>query len=323
MPLEPRLRPLVALGRRFDRMDPTVPMASRREQAARLSRVGWRLVMVPGPEPAAVEHVEVPVEGGTIRVRLYRPAGAPAGPLPLYAFFHGGGWCAGTLDERDARCRTVAGEARCVVASVDYRLAPENQYPTAAEDCYAATTWLVDHAERLGIDPERVAVGGESAGGNLAAVVCLLARDRGGPVICHQWLDVPATDATLAQSGHREVPDGYLLDAAAIDDYLAHYLPDPSLATEPRVSPLLADDLSGLPPAWIMTAEYDRLRGDGEAYADAVIAAGGRATHVRLDGHIHPSFAFTRLLPSARSYERDAIDALVTAFDRSSPHAGA
>lgn len=314
MTVEARLRPLLLLARLADRDDLARPMAERREQGARLSRAGGWLVMRPGPPGVAVEHHQVPVAGGRIRVRVYRPPGP--GPRPLYVFLHGGGWCAGTLDERDPRCRTVAAGAGCVVASVDYRLAPENQYPTAPEDCYAALTWLVDRAADLGIDPDRVAIGGESAGGNLAAVVCLLARDREGPRICHQWLDVPATDATLAQSGHREVPDGYLLDAAVIDDYLAHYLADPAQATEPRCSPLLADDLSGLPPAWITTAEYDRLRGDGEAYARALRAAGGQAEHRRLAGHIHPSFAFTRLLESARDNEREAIAALVAAFAR-------
>ncbi len=272
---------------------------------------GWTL-MLPGPNVASLEHIAVPVDGGRIRVRLYRPF--VPGPLPLFVFFHGGGWCKGGLDERDPRCRTIAVGAECVVASVDYRMAPENQFPTAPEDCYAAVCDLVDRADQLGVDPDRVAVGGESAGANLAAAVCLMARDRGGPTICHQWLDVPATDLTLAQSGHREVADGYLLDAAAIDDYLEHYLPDPAMATDPRCSPLLADDHRGLPPAWIMSAEYDRLRGDGEAYALALRAAGVPAQHVRLPGHLHASFALTRLLESSRAYEAKAVAALADAL---------
>ncbi|MFN8052620.1 MAG: alpha/beta hydrolase [Acidimicrobiales bacterium] len=310
MGLDPRVRLLVRLGNlRPD--DPTVPMAVRRSQSASLSAFGAWLVMPKGPEPAAVREVSVPVDGGAIRVRILVPHGP--GPHPLYVFLHGGGWCQGTLGEREARCRAISAGATCAVASVDYRMAPENQYPTAPEDCYAALCWLVEHADELGIDATRVAVGGESAGGNLAAVLCLMSRDRGGPAICHQWLDVPATDCTLSQSGHREVPDGYLLDAAVIDDYLALYIPDPGRVREPYCSPLLADDLSGLPPAWIMTAEYDRLRGDGEAYADALQAAGVPARHVRLAGHVHPSFAFTRI-PSSAAYERDAIAALAAAF---------
>ena len=317
MSLEPRLRPLLRLGNlRPD--DPSAPFATRREEAARLSRLGWWLLIRPGPTTAATEELEVPVEGGRIRVRLYRPAGAGHGPLPLYVFLHGGGWCVGTLDERDPRCQVVAQGAGCVVASVDYRLAPENRFPTAAEDSYAALCWLVEHGDRLGVDPARVAVGGESAGGNLAAVACLLARDRSGPALCHQWLDVPATDATLAQEGHRNVPDGYLLDAAAIDEYLEAYLPDPAQATDLRISPLLADDLSGLPRAWITTCEHDRLRGDGEAYADALTAAGVEVRHTRLAGHIHPSFAFTRLLASALDHERRSVAALASSFRRAS-----
>ncbi len=293
-------------------------MAVRRARGARLSHSGAALVIRGEPEPASTSHVLVPVDGGRILVRLYVPHGI--GSFPLLVFLHGGGWCTGTLDERDQRCRAISAGARCVVASVDYRLAPENQYPTAPEDCYCALEWLVANASEVDrnvdftIDPDRVAIGGESAGANLAAVVCLMARDRQGPQICHQWLDVPATDMTLSQSGYREVPDGYLLDRAVIDDYIDHYVSDPAQVTEPYCSPLLADDLSGLPPAWIMTAELDKLRGDGEAYAAALVAAGGRAQHVRLEANIHASFALTRLLPSSRRYQADAIAALEAAF---------
>lgn len=314
MALDPRVRMIVGASKRLEREgELSTPMVVRRAAAARLSHSGARWVMHRGPEPASVSHHLVPVEGGRILVRVHHPHGS--GPHPLYVFLHGGGWCVGTLEERDPRCRAVSAGAACAVATVDYRMAPENQFPTAPEDCYAALCWLVDHAATLGFDVDRVAVGGESAGGNLAAVVCLMARDRRGPSICHQWLDVPATDATFAQEGHRSVSDGYLLDHATIVDYLDHYLPDPALATDPLVSPLLAPDLSGLPPAWVMTAEFDQLRGDGEAYAAALVAAGGTATHVRLAGHVHPSFAFTRLVPSAAAYERDAIAALRAAFE--------
>lgn len=315
--LEPRLRPFLRLARLAGAdgvggHELALPMEVRRERSARQSRRLGRLVMRPGPAPAAVDELVIPVEGGRIRARAYRPPGP--GPHPLYVFFHGGGWCSGTIDEREPRCRAVAAGAGCVVVSVDYRLAPENQYPTAPEDCYRALTWLVDRAERLGLDPSRVAVGGESAGANLAAVVCLMTRDRDGPAVCHQWLDVPATDLTCRQSGYRDVPDGYLLDRAAIDDFVAHYLVRPEQAVEAYASPLLADDHTGLPPALIMSAGFDKLRGDAEAYAAALADAGVRARHVRLDGHIHLSFALTRLLPSAAEYERQAIGVLGRAF---------
>ncbi|HPB45677.1 MAG: alpha/beta hydrolase [Microthrixaceae bacterium] len=292
--------------------DLTQPMSVRRTQSNAVSAKGAKLVMRMGPNPAREVEYSVPVDGGRIRVRCLVPHGP--GPHPLYVFIHGGGWCAGTIEEREGRCRMVSDGARCVVASVDYRLAPENQFPTAPLDCFAALNFLVDHAEELNLDVTRIAVGGESAGGNLAAALCLLARDRGGPEIMYQWLDVPALDCTLSQEGHRNVPDGYLLDAAAIDDYLESYIDDPAEYTNPLASPLLAEDLSGLPPAWIMTVGYDRLRGDGAAYADALIAAGVDARHTRLDGHIHVSFAFTRLVPSAAAYEDRAIVALADAF---------
>lgn len=311
--LDPRLRPLIRLAALRGGDDLTVPMTRRRELSARLSEHGKRLLIRAEPEPALTTDLLVPVKGGRINVRIYRPHGR--GPFPLFVFLHGGGWCAGTVDERDDRCRAISAGARCVVASVDYRLAPENQYPTAPEDCYAALCWLVGNAGELDVDSHRVAIGGESAGANLAAVTCLIARDRDGPKLCHQWLDVPSTDATCTQSGFKEVSDGYLLDRDVIDDYIAHYLSDPDQTTEPYCSPLFADDLSGLPPAWIMTAEYDHLRGDGLAYAEALEKAGVPAHHVRLDGHIHASFALTRLLPSAREYQADAIRALSASFE--------
>jgi acetyl esterase len=313
MPLEPRLVPLVKLMA-LGGGDRSTPITVRRERSARLSHRGAALVMFREPDPATTTHDYVAVDGGRILVRLYRPHGR--GPFPAYVFLHGGGWCEGTLDERDARCRAVCTGAQCVVVSVDYRLAPENRFPTAPEDCYAALCWVVDNAERLEVDADRVAIGGESAGGNLAAVVCLMARDRAGPRPCHQWLDVPATDLTCSQSGFSEVPDGYGLERVAIDEFIAQYLPDAAMVTDPYCSPLLAEDLSGLPPAWIMTAEFDKLRGDGEAYAAALNLAGGDAHHVRLAGHVHASFSFTRILPSARAYQRDAIAALAAAFAR-------
>jgi acetyl esterase len=245
-------------------------------------------------------------------VRLYVPH--VAGPAPLYVFLHGGGWCIGGLDERDPRCRAISAGANCVVASVDYRLAPENAYPTPPEDCYAALTWLAAHADELGIDPTRIAIGGESAGANLAAVVCLMARDRSGPAIRHQWLDVPPVDLTMSQPSVRSVPDGHLLDMDIILEFRQAYLDDLDHMTEPYASPLLADDLSGLPPAWIMSCEYDKLRDDGTAYASALKEAGVPVESQILAGHVHPSFAFTRLIPSAKAYEREAIAALAQAL---------
>lgn len=311
MPLDPRVQRIVNIAKRMDRGTGTHLVDQRRVSANVAARMG-SLVMPKGPEPASTTDVDVPVDGGRIRVRIHRPAGR--GPHPLHVFIHGGGWAIGSLGERDPRCRQIVAGANCVVASVEYRLAPENAFPTPVEDCYAALLWLVEHAAEHGIDPERISVGGESAGGNLSAVVCLLARDRSGPTIRYQWLDVPATDLTKSQPSFTEVPDGYLLDAAGIDAYLDAYLLDPAQATDPLASPLFAETHAGLPQAWIMSCEFDKLRDDGIAYAEALRSAGVEVHHEILAGHVHPSFAFTRLVPSAADYERRAIAALRTAL---------
>jgi acetyl esterase len=309
MPLEPRVKWIVALMNKLEGTpDPDLPMTERRRRSAATARRLGFVVMPKGPEPASQRDISVPVDGGRIRVRIYRPHGP--GPFPLHVFLHGGGWCVGTVDERDPRCREISAGAQCVVASVDYRMAPENQFPVPVEDAYAALCWLVDHAEDLAVDPTHIGISGESAGANLAAVVCLMARDRSGPAIAHQWLDVPATDQTLSQPSIKEVPDGHLLDLASILRYRAAYLPDLDQDTEPYASPLLAEHLEDLPPAWVMSAEFDKLRDDGRVYAERLAAAGVPTTYRLFEGNVHPSFAFTRLLPSAAAYERDAIAAL-------------
>lgn len=308
MPIEPRLRPVLALANKRSG-GAEVPMAARRAESARLARsLGW-VVMRPGPE-VTITHRSVAVDGGSILVRLYRPSDAPAGPLPLHVFLHGGGWCVGTLAERDPRCRAIAGEAGCVVASVDYRMAPENRFPVPVEDCYAALVELVDRADELGVDPAKVSVGGESAGANLAAVLAIAARERGGPSLIFQWLDVPATDLTMSQPSIDRLATGYGLTKQDMVDYRACYLPEGTDVTGPLISPLHVADLTGLPPALVMTAEFDPLRDDGEAYATRLREAGVPVEFHHLEGHVHASFAFTRLLASSRRYEQTAIAAL-------------
>jgi acetyl esterase len=302
--LDPRLRPILALGERVGDEHRTMP--ARRLASTLKARQLGRLVMRAGPKVPTRE-VMVPVSGGAIRVRLYQPGGAA--PLPLHVFLHGGGWCIGDLDQRDPRCRTIAAGAGCIVASVDYRMAPENAYPVPRDDCYQAIGWLVEHADTLGADPDRVSVGGESAGANLAAVVCLLARDRGGPPIRFQWLDVPATDLTMSQPSVERLGSGYGLTKSDIERYVAAYLRDAD-PKDPYASPLHAEDLSGLPPALVMTTELDPLRDEGIAYATRLREAGNDVTHVDLAGMVHASFAFTRLLQTARTYEQKAIEKL-------------
>ncbi|MGK2948372.1 MAG: alpha/beta hydrolase [Acidimicrobiales bacterium] len=308
MPLEPRLRPLLAIANRSDDDGATLP--ARRLTSTLQARQLGRLVMPHGPKVPTRE-VMVPVHGGAIRVRLYESIGP--GPKPLHVFLHGGGWCVGDLDQRDPRCRAIAQGAACTVASVDYRMAPENAYPVPLEDCYAALTWLVDHAEELGLDPERVSVGGESAGANLAAVVAILARDRNGPPLVLQWLDVPATDLTLSQPSVDRLGTGYGLTKAGMEEYVAAYLRDVD-PVDGYVSPLHCADLSGLPSTLLMTAEYDPLQDDGTAYADRLREAGVAVEQHHLPGLVHASFAFTRLLPTAKTYEQSAIATLRRAY---------
>jgi acetyl esterase len=314
MALEPRVQRLVRVMNKLDRSDgQAVSMAERRAASAAMSRRFKYVVMRRGPKDVTSTDHLVPVQGGRIMVRVHRPP--TTGPLPLHVFFHGGGWCVGTVDERDPKCRAIAAGAGCAVASVDYRMAPENTFPTAPEDCYEALCWLHEHADELGIDPTRIAVGGESAGGNLAAVVCLMARDRSGPAIRYQWLDVPATDLTMTQPSITDTPPGLLLDHAAMVEFRANYLTDVDAEVyAPYASPLHANDHRGLPEAWILTCGYDPLRDDGRAYVDKLRAAGVEVQHTHLDGHVHPSFSFTRLVPSAREYEQQAIAALATAL---------
>ena len=313
MPLHPRLRPILAVQNRLEDDDATMP-ARRLAGTLEARRLG-RIVMRPGPKVPTRE-VMVPVHGGSIRVRLYEPAGAS--PRPLHVFVHGGGWCVGDLDQRDPRCRAIAAGAGCTVASVDYRMAPENAYPVPLEDCYATLVWLVAHAAELGVDPERVSVGGESAGANLAALLAILTRDRSGPSLVFQWLDVPATDLTLTQPSIDRLGQGYGLTKADMEAFRAAYLRDVD-PTGGYVSPLHYGDLTELPPALVMTAELDPLRDDGLAYIGRLRAAGVAVEHHDLDGLVHASFAFTRLLPIAKQYEDAAIAALRRAHQKPSP----
>lgn len=314
MELEPAVRRIVNLANRLDRRDETAPWSRRRQDSAAVARRLRGLVMPAGPTMASETDLMVPVDGGRILARVYRPR---PGRLPVHLFLHGGGWCTGGLDERDPRCRTIAAGADCVVVSVDYRLAPENAFPTPPEDCYRALEWVVGEAESLGVDPSRIAVGGESAGANLAAVLCLMTRDRGGPPITYQWLDVPATDLTMSQPSVRSTPPGHLLDYDNMVEFRDAYLLTEAEWTVPYASPLHAPDLSGLPPAWILTCGADPLRDDGTAYAELLRGAGVPVVEERLAGHVHPSFAFTRIA-SAADYERRAVAALGAALHRTS-----
>jgi acetyl esterase len=201
-----------------------------------------------------------------------------------------------------------------VVVSVDYRLAPEHKFPIPVEDCYAALLWTFEHADELQIDTSRMSIGGGSAGGNLTAVVAMMIRDRSGPPVVLQVLDIPVTDLTLSCASIVENGEGYLLTRDAIEQYVELYLDDPGDAKHPYASPLLADDLSGLPPAVVMTAELDPLRDEGEAYAARLGDAGVSVRHKRWLGHVHGSSSMTALVPSARDWRDEVIQALRDAY---------
>jgi acetyl esterase len=237
--------------------------------------------------PAEVARVEE-LDADGLRVRHYRPLGAEDGEvLPALVYFHGGGWTIGDLETHDVPCRELANLARCAVLSVDYRLAPEHKFPAAVEDAVAATRWTHAHAASLAIDPTRIAVGGDSAGGNLAAVAALVLRDAGGPPLAMQALFYPAIDLAADMPSHFELAEGYLLTRDAILWFTGNYVRGPEDVRDWRASPLRAADLAGLPPAYIVTAGFDPLRDEGQAYADALHAAGVHVTYECFEGMIH------------------------------------
>ncbi len=263
---------------------------------------------------ARVENRTIPGPAGEIPIRVYTPEGD--GPFPALVFFHGGGWVICSLDSHDGICRALANGAGCVVVSVDYRLAPEHPFPAAPEDCFAATQWVAAHAGELHADPARLAVGGDSAGGNLTAVVTQMAWAGGGPALAFQLLIYPAVDFR-SDAGYPSMTDnaqGYLLDKQAMDWFRDHYLRDEADRTDVQASPMLASDLRGLPPALVITADYDPLRDEGEAYARRLQEVGVPVTVRRYPGMIHGFFGMTTLFDRAKDAQAEAVAALRAAF---------
>ncbi len=235
---------------------------------------------------AKVDDRRIPGPAGEIPVRIYTPEGAAAKGVLVY--FHGGGWVIGDIGTHDDVCRSLAKGAGCVVVSVDYRLAPEHKFPAGPEDCYAAVKWVAQNATALGVDANRIAVGGDSAGGNLAAVIAQMARDRGGPKIAFQLLIYPATDWSKESASQREfTQDGYILSRGDMVWFYDHYMTSAADKTNPYFSPACAKSLAGLPPAFVLTAAIDPLRDEGEAYAEALRKAGVAVTAKRYPGVCH------------------------------------
>ena len=311
MPLHPQVQALV------DGMAANPDAVAIHEQTPKEARDGYRALTTmlgPPPEVPAVEDRQIPGPAGDIPVRIYRPEGD--GPHGVLVFYHGGGWVIGDLETHDRECRALCAGAGCLVVAVDYRLAPEHRFPAAAEDAFAALQWVGENAASLGGDPARIAVGGDSAGGNLSAVVSLMARDSGGPALRFQLLVYPAVDARVvdAYASRETNAEAPFLPWSAVEYFSAHYLSDASdgspLRSDWRMSPLLADSHAGLPPALVVTAEFDPLRDEGRAYADALEKAGVPVTYHCYDAMPHVFFQLSPIVDDGRKLLEQASAAL-------------
>ena len=268
----------------------------------------------PPPEVAGVVDRTIPGPDGAIPVRVYTPLGVAPDPAPpLLVYYHGGGWVVGSLQSHDPECRALANAAGAVVMSVDYRLAPEHTFPAPVDDCWAACQWAAANASEIGADPSRLAIGGDSAGGNLAAVVAQLAAGVGAPRLALQVLIYPITHAATDTDSYDRYPEGYVLSRAGMQYFIATYINEPAEADDPRVSPLLADDVSGAAPALVVTASHDPLLDDGKAYADKLAAAGVPVEYVCFDGVTHGFHLWGEVL--------EATDELVARMAKALKHA--
>lgn len=274
----------------------TLPVAEARAQFAVAQAAGW-----PAPPPMqSVQDMRVPASHGTIPVRVYTPLTLPETDVAAgLIFYHGGGWVFGDLDSHDVLCKEIATKAAMVVVAIDYRLAPEHKFPAPVDDCIAATAWVADNAARLGIDGARLFVGGDSAGGNLAAVVAMDARDNDGPRIAGQLLIYPVTDLGLETASHTDPETGVTLTHSGMRWLRDHYLSDHSQIDDWRVSPLRMADLKGLPPAFVLTCGADPLHDEGEEFARRLKDAGNDVVHTNCPGQFHGFLTMGRLLPEA------------------------
>jgi acetyl esterase len=286
--LDPQIRAILEQAEAEDGAPLETLSPAEARQSAIDGLADWRGV----PEPLAkVENLVVAGPEGTIPIRVYSPDSATRRPALVY--FHGGGWVVCDLDTHDNICRAIARRSGAVVVSVDYRLAPEHKFPAAVVDCYAATRWVFENADLLGVDPGRIAVGGDSAGGNLATVVAIQSRDQSGPPIRLQVMVYPVTNlSSFDTPSYREFADGYNLTVAEMEWFRGHYLTSPDDALCSHASPLLAPDLRDLPPALIITAECDPLRDEAEAYARRLEDSGVPVRYTSYKGMVHPFFSW-------------------------------
>lgn len=306
---------LLTLANRNERaIDQATP-----DEARTNFRSGSRLVDVCGPPMHRVQELATAPERGAppIPMRLYAPS-ASQQPQATVVYIHGGGFALGDLDSHDGLCRLIAERANAILIALDYRRSPEHPFPCAVDDVRAAYDWIVTNAERLGIDPARIAVAGDSAGGNLAAVLCLTRRDAGLSLPIFQLLIYPATDMTRSFESHRLFPEGFMLTKRALDTYLAYYLQTEAQQTDPLASPLFAEDLRGLPPAHIVTAGFDPLRDEGIRYAERLRESSVAASDRCYDSLIHGFAQMGGVVDAARFALDDAIETLRFALQRQS-----
>jgi acetyl esterase len=294
MPAEPHTQQILDLLAAAAPAEPVDPTPETSREAYR----GLSAMMPQGPDVSVVDRT-IPGPAGDIPVRIYRPEGD--GPFGVLVHLHGGGWTIGDLDTHDHPCRTLCQEAGVVVVAVDYRLAPEDPFPAAVDDSWAALEWVAEHAAEIDGDPARLAIGGDSAGGNLAAVIALMARDAGGPQLRLQLLVYPSvdnrSDHTDRYPSLLENAEGKVLTLTTMTWFAANYLPDESSRTDWRASPLLADDHSGLAPAHVVSVGLDPLRDEGRAYAEVLAAAGNDVTHAHYDGTVHTVWQLAPVIP--------------------------
>jgi acetyl esterase len=297
--LDPQARALLDLM--IERQIPPTHTLSP-EDARRFYRERRFFTQPDAPEVAAVQALQAEGPHGAVPLRLYRPAGSDAGAtLPVLVYFHGGGWTIGDLDTHDVLCRQLANGAGVAVVAVDYRLGPEHRFPAALEDCLAAVRWVRREGAGLRLDVARLALGGDSAGGNLAAAAALALRDAGEPAARLQLLIYPATDMRAGAPSHTANGQGYLLTADSVAYYRGHYIPDAAQWSDWRASPLLAADHSRLPPALVLTAGFDPLRDEGRQYADALSGAGTPTQYVCFERQIHGFITMGRVLDEANT----------------------
>jgi acetyl esterase len=311
MPLDPQTQALIASAAGGKPVEEMTVSEMREALEERSRQTG-------GP-PAPVEQVvdgAAPGPRGPIGLRTYVPAGSR--PLPGLVFFHGGGWVRGSLQTHDVLCRALANGAGCVVVSVDYRMAPEHRFPAAIDDAVAATRWVAANAASLGIDARRLAAGGDSAGGNLAAAVALELRDEGGPPIVHQLLIYPVTDHSFDTVSYRDNATGYLLTRSSMQFYWREYLREAADGNDFRASPLRAQRFDRLPAATVVTAEYDPLRDEGRAYADRLRGAGVAVEYREYAGLVHGFATSTGAIDAARLAVGEMAANLRAAFEPAS-----